>query len=246
MVTEEFFLFQVKYSIVKYFLLFLLAFSIPVSFASEVKQTKSGICHCLGGSHYDRIKQYQPFKTIEACLENNGRHPKRGQGECPTESSNQYDRKLFGVWLDEDGDCQNTRHEKLISLSKTEVTLSEEGCYVTTGEWGGPYTGKTYTEAKDLDIDHVVPLYYAWQHGADKWAPEKQQRFGNDPANLLAVESGVNRAKGAAGPLEWMPPDITFHCEYVLRFMRVLTLYGIELASDKNTAIQQLTNDKCD
>ena len=226
----------------KLLLLILLAIIfVPASYASEVKQTKSDICHCPGGSHYDRIKQYQPFKTIEACLENNGRHPERGQGECPTKTS-QYDRKLFGVWLDEDGDCQNTRHERLIDLSKTEVTLSENGCYVITGKWEGPYTGEIYTKAKELDIDHIVPLFYAWQHGADKWPSEKQQRFGNDPANLLAVESGANRAKKADGPLEWMPPDTMFHCEYVLRFMRVLMLYELK----KEPGLERLIVEKCD
>ena len=47
-----------------------------------VKQSRSGICHCPGGDSYEAVTRFQAFETIEACLEADGRHPKRGQGEC--------------------------------------------------------------------------------------------------------------------------------------------------------------------
>ena len=45
-----------------------------------IKKSQSGICHCPGGAYYDRTKRFTPFRTIDECLSDGGRHPKRGQG----------------------------------------------------------------------------------------------------------------------------------------------------------------------
>lgn len=82
--------------------------------------------------------------------------------------------------------------------------------------------------------------------GASYWQVEKKQRFMNDPANLLVVEGSVNRTKGAAGPLEWLPPALDFHCEYLLRFARVMTRYDLVHTPEESTAIELLTVEKCD
>ena len=62
-------------------------------------------------------------------------------------------------------------------------------------------------------------------------AGSKREQFADDPVNLFAVEARVNRQKGAKGPLEWMPPRESFHCQYVTRFKRVLITYGLELGA---------------
>lgn len=233
--------------------------------AQEVRKSNSGICHCPGGQYYERTSRHTAFDSIEACLASGGRHPKRGQGQCPASRdrhsaagqpqrperaakppSRPYDRSVFGGWADADGDCQNTRHERLIDLSGVPVRLSENGCRVTRGHWEDPYTGTTHTHPKELHIDHLVPLYYAWRRGADHWEPETQRRFMNDPANLLAVEALVNQDKGAKGPLAWLPPDAQFHCEYLLRFMRVSTRYRLHHTPRERTALEHLTAEKCD
>ena len=122
-----------------------------------VKKSKSGICHCPGGQYYDRTSNYTAYDAIEACLASGGRHPKRGQGQCSAARdshsntgkrqslhpaaeppSKAYDRNVFGGWDDEDGDCQNTRHERLIDLSMVPVDLSENGCQVEQGHWSDP------------------------------------------------------------------------------------------------------------
>ncbi len=233
--------------------------------AQPVKKSKSDICHCPGGQYYARTSKFTAFDSIEACLASGGRHPKHGQGQCSTAqvhdsaasktlplspparpSSRPYDRDIFGGWADADGDCQNTRHERLIDLSRTSVHFSENGCRVTQGHWIDPYTGAAHTTVRDLDIDHLVPLYYAWQRGADGWEPEKQRRFMNDPANLLAVGASVNRDKGAKGPLAWLPPDAQFHCEYLLRFMRITARYNLHHLPREQKDLERLTSEKCD
>ena len=222
-----------------------------------VKKSGSGICHCPGGQFYDRTLNFTAFDTLEACLASGGREPQRGQGICPSaprgESTTmhlpkpgKYDRNAFGGWGDDDGDCQNTRHERLISRSIEPVELSENGCLVISGYWKDPYTGDIYTAASEMEIDHVVPLFYAWERGGHLWDPEKQRRFANDSANLLPVGASANRSKGAAGPLEWLPPSDDFACEYLLRFSRMTTGYGLTLVPDESAALERLTSKKCD
>lgn len=230
-----------------------------------IKKSKSGICHCPGGQYFARTSNYTAFDSIDACLASGGRHPKRGQGQCSASQrhdstagktqpqshasrppSRLYDRDVFGGWADADGDCQNTRHEHLIDLSRAPVRLSKNGCRVIQGQWEDPYTGMTHTHAQGLHIDHLVPLYYAWRRGADRWEPEKQRRFMNDPANLLVVEAFVNQDKGAKGPLAWLPPDAQFHCEYLLRFMRITARYDLHHSPREQAGLEQLTAEKCD
>lgn len=50
--------------------------------AMQVKKSRSGICHCPGGSYYEKTKNFTAFPTVDLCLKSGGRHPKRGQGDC--------------------------------------------------------------------------------------------------------------------------------------------------------------------
>ena len=117
---------------------------------------------------------------------------------------------------------------------------------VLRGRWRDPYTGNVHVAAQEIDIDHVVPLFYARERGANRWEPETQRRFANDSANLLPVGAMVNRSKGAAGPLEWLPPSEAFACEYLLRFARVADRYDLSLRPEEVAALEQLTAQKCD
>jgi len=156
-----------------------------------------------------------------------------------------YDRRLYGSWADLDSDCLDTRHEVLRDLATGPVTMSPDGCRVIRGRWNDPYTGRIHREARQLDIDHLVPLAWAHARGGDRWSPHKRRRFANDPVNLFAVQASVNRSKGAAGPLDWLPPDPTYHCSYVTRFHRVVRLYGIEYEADEAAAYQHLREQLC-
>ncbi len=81
-----------------------------------------------------------------------------------------YDRDLYGGWRDADGDCQDTRQEVLIAESLVPVALDSRGCRVVSGQWLDPYTGQTFTNPSDLDIDHFIPLAEAHRSGAAKVA----------------------------------------------------------------------------
>ena len=129
-----------------------------------------------------------------------------------------YDRDEWGVWADADRDCQNARHETLIAESLTAVTFKDgRRCQVAAGRWFGEYTGREFTDASDLDIDHMVPLANAHASGGWRWDKATKVAFGNDlshPNHLIAVESSANRAKSSKGPEAWRPPRRDYWCQY--------------------------------
>jgi hypothetical protein len=217
--------------------------------AELIKKTSSGICHPPASSYYDRTKNYEAFDTIESCRESGGRLPKNmsgyhSSGQSVKKASSagaQYERSQFGHgWDDADGDCQNSRAEALIAQSSTTVRFADnERCRVVTGRWISPYTGKVIQNASDIDIDHVVPLKWAWEHGANNWTKAKRERFANDPVNLWSVELSLNRQKGAKGPEDWLPPD--GKCQYVSRFLRIVKVYDLQPSEElANTYKKQL------
>ena len=133
--------------------------------------------------------------------------------DCPA-----YDRKAWKHWVDEDKDCQNSRHEVLIAESSSTVVFkTEKGCRVISGAWNDPYSGKTITDASKLDIDHMVPLKEAHESGGYVWDAYRKRDYANDlsdPNTLIAVDRGLNRQKGASDPAEWLPPDSEYHRGY--------------------------------
>jgi hypothetical protein len=143
-----------------------------------VKQSSSGICHDNSSGSFNRTKNYISFDTIAACIDAGGRLP-RGKTYQVDNATNKaidegrafvtlYDRGDWPHWLDDDKDCQNTRHEILIQTSTKPVEFKTDNeCNVLAGEWYDPYSGDTFTISKDLDLDHIVPLKFAHGHGAD-------------------------------------------------------------------------------
>lgn len=138
-----------------------------------------------------------------------------------------YERSQFGGWGDHNNDCLNTRHEVLREQSVSTAELSNDNCTITRGRWRDPYSGRDYTDPSELDIDHLVPIKWAWDRGAREWTYGQRVAFFNDKSNLFAVNASLNRSKGAQGPDDWLPPSEGFRCSYVTRFIRVSIKYQL-------------------
>jgi hypothetical protein len=210
--------------------------------AETVKLSRSNICHDENSPSYNRTKYYTPYPTIGSCIAAGGRLPRNQSGA--TVASAKYSRKKFKHWVDDDGDCINTRHEVLIKLSLSPVRFKTD-CFVGTGHWLGPYTGLHFHDAGDLDIDHLVPLKWAWDHGAKNWTASKRKTFANDESNLFAVKASVNRTKGARGPTAWLPHHAQFHCRYITEFMGIVKTYGLTLTANHFGTLYDLRTKKC-
>lgn len=89
---------------------------------------------------------------------------------------------------------------------------------MATGACLGPFTGQVFTRSDQLDVDHIIPLAYVHRNGGADWSALLKKVFANDPENLLVVELGENRSKGASGPVEFMPPSEEYHCEYARKW----------------------------
>lgn len=141
-----------------------------------------------------------------------------------------YDRREWlPRWSDVDRDCQDTRHELLIRYSLAPVVYTNrDNCKVAFGLWLDPYTGNFFEKASDLDVEHIVPLKWAHDHGAASWSREKKRRFAEDPENLWLVDDGRNQSKGHRGPDQWMPPYGPVRQYYLRRFMAIAEKYGLQ------------------
>ena len=139
-----------------------------------------------------------------------------------------YDRDHFAGWLDTDGDCVNTRHE-ILQAEAVDFSMNAEGCAVASGEWFDPYTDRSYSNPRDLDVDHVVALADAWVSGAWAWADELLDRFSNDFGNLNAIAAGENRSKSARGPAAYSPSAPGARCDYLVQYASVKIRWGLAI-----------------
>ena len=88
---------------------------------------------------------------------------------------------------------------------------------MVSGNWLGAYSGKVFTDASKLDIDHLAPLKEANESGGHAWDAYKRRDYANDlsdPNTLIAVDRGLNRQKGASDLADWLPPNQAYQEEY--------------------------------
>jgi Protein of unknown function (DUF1524) len=148
-----------------------------------------------------------------------------------------YSRAGFGKGWPQDAANCDIRDDILDRdlVDKTFVTTKRCPDAVATGTLHDPYTGTTIaftrgeTTGAAVQIDHIVPLSYAWDMGAWAWSPQKRATFYADPEELIAVSGPANDAKGDSPPSRWMPPNASFDCVYVGRFMKVLSDYTLPI-----------------
>ncbi len=119
------------------------------------------------GGHFDHSDgTYHCHR--EPCFSIQAQSEKAFKEAKPGTYSKIYDRDDWPHWIDVDRDCQDTRSELLIATSKVPVKFKKlKSCVVQQGKWYGVYTGETFTEASDVDIEHIVPLAHAHRHGAE-------------------------------------------------------------------------------
>ena len=156
---------------------------------------------------------------------------------------NTYDRDEWDHWVDDDRDCENARAEVLIAESRRSVTYRANGCTVDTGLWVGPWGGRTFTQASQVDIDHHVPLYNAHISGGHAWSRNQKRAYANDLAlasALQATESGVNRAKSAGAPDEWKPPVQASWCRYAQDWVEVKHKYSLLVTQAEKSALSSM------
>ena len=155
-----------------------------------------------------------------------------------------YTRKSWRHWIDEDSDCQNTRHEVLLeeSAEPVQFTNSKE-CSILTGSWNGQFTGAHFTTARNLDVDHMVPLANAHRSGGWAWNASTKKAYANDlsyTGHLIAVSASANRSKGDKGPEHWRPPDKTYWCTYALDWIHIKDTWKLSATTAEWEALGEM------
>ncbi len=141
----------------------------------------------------------------------------------------------------------DTRND-VLRTQLTEVTYRPGSrCVVESGVLHDPYLGLPIrfdkTHAAAVQIDHIVPLAWAWDLGANTWTPAQRAAFANDEQlELLAVNGPSNEKKADNGPAAWLnvidPPD------YARRFIAVLAHYQLPIdVADKAALTTALNGD---
>ena len=151
-----------------------------------------------------------------------------------------YDRDLFRHWIDADRDGCDARREVLILEAVVAPTVGE-GCSLTGGSWYSAFDGVTTNDPGEFDIDHMVALKEAWDSGAHAWDSDRRRAFANDlelPQALIAVSRSSNRSKGADDPAEWLPPLVSYHCQYIEDWMVVKIKWELSVDAREFNALR--------
>lgn len=170
-----------------------------------------------------------------------------------------YDRGEWHHWNDITP-CWSVREEVLYRDAVKDSTLTlldrnkvrtedkTKACYVAGGTWNDPYTGEVFTNPSDLDIDHMIPLNYAAQHGGQAWDSAKKESYANNmeyPHHLIAVSASANRSKSDKGPSEWKPSNVAYYCTYAQDWVMISYTWTLSMtAADKNTLNEMLSTCK--
>ncbi|TDD56256.1 HNH endonuclease [Nonomuraea terrae] len=148
-----------------------------------------------------------------------------------------YSRAKFQPsWPNRRGKC-STRE---IVLARDARSIRRDSrCHPVRGTWFSPYDGKRLKSEKNVDVDHLVPLSYAWRSGAKRWSPAKRRAFANDLTRpeLITVSHSANIAKGGKGPQSWRPQRRAYWCRYATSWITVKHHYGLFVTSRERVAL---------
>lgn len=152
-------------------------------------------------------------------------------------SARGYSRKRFQpLWARHKGAC--SVRETVLARDGRKVRRNA-ACHPVKGRWYSPYDGKWLKSEKYVDVDHVVPLSYAWRSGAKRWSQAKRRAFANDLTRpeLLTVSHSANIAKGGQGPQSWRPPRRAYWCRYATSWITVKRHYRLFVTRNERAAL---------
>jgi len=157
---------------------------------------------------------------------------------APASHQDEYDRDLFPHWRSAGGGCDAREAE--LKRSGASVKADPSTCRIISGRWVDPYGGDIFTNPRQLDIDHVVPLGNAWRSGAWRWSRDRRAQYANDPTVLLAVSASLNRQKSDDGPEQWRPPRKAAWRAYAVRWVQIKKDYGLSVTGNERWWLRQM------
>jgi hypothetical protein len=162
------------------------------------------------------------------------------------EPQTKYNRLAnFGTWIKDPSEhnCYDTRARVLIRDSQSQVEFSaNSNCRVASGNWIDPYGGETVTDAKGIQIDHVVALKNAYDSGAYAWDQQHRCLYANFMGfknHLVSASSEQNNLKSDKAPDEWMPPDESYACQHLQNWLVIKYVWGLTMSDTEAQGIEK-------
>jgi hypothetical protein len=169
------------------------------------------------------------------------------------ETNANYNRDEWKHWNNIRG-CWSVREQVLAVEAVPGSAVMKDGngkptsdinaaCTIESGKWVDVYSGKTFTNPKELDIDHMIPLNYAAQHGGQAWDSGKKQNYANNldyADHLIAVSAKENRTKSDKGPSEWKPTDKGYWCKYSEDWAAISVTWGLTATAKDVAALKEM------
>jgi hypothetical protein len=156
---------------------------------------------------------------------------------APEDLSVPYDRDAdWGKWQSQGRGC-DTRKVVLQQQGRGVRTVGD--CKIVAGAWTSVYDGAVLTSARQVQIDHLVPVKEANRSGARGWTREQREAFYNDPSNLVAVSVRSNEQKSDGDPARWRPV-VAEWCDYARRYVAVKAKYGLSVDPQERAALDQM------
>lgn len=104
---------------------------------------------------------------------------------------------------------------------------------------------RCYTNASEVDVDHIVALAEAWDSGASAWDASQLNDYASDTSNLWLMTDNLNQSKGDDDIAEWTPPHGSAVCGYLGAYVTVKLSYDLTVDETELTALEELAQD-CD
>lgn len=106
------------------------------------------------------------------------------------------------------------------------------------GIWS-PYTGRTFTDRRKTDIEHIVARSEAHDSGLCSTSANTRRRFSTDLLNLTLASPNVNRQqKRDHDAADWLP--MLNQCWFADRVVRVRQKYNLSIDRREADALEQI------
>jgi len=164
--------------------------------------------------------------------------------------ADQYKRAKFqkSGWSTKGG--MTIRHQILAARAMGKFILYDNGSSkkVVLGTWRDEMTGLVYRAENPfrlLEIDHLIPLKWAWDHGAENWDYAKRNKFANDRRFLLITAKSVNGSKSEKGADLYLPINRDLACTYLVKFQEGVMEYDLKPTASESTLMNIYEKDVC-
>ena len=124
-------------------------------------------------------------------------------------------------------------------------SVEDEIITLMSGKIYGPYTGRTFTNKEQTDIEHIVATSEAHDSGLCNADTQTRKQFASDLLNLTLAAPKVNRCgptgKCGKDAAEWLPEKN--QCWFVQRIVKIRQKYALTIDRMEANALDAILSE---